>query len=124
MTNPARLAICAAALAMPVLAHAQLFSLTREQMIEWTAQNPFDRFPDGRPKIPDALIERTRDMSAEEVLAILPGKGFRNQYADGFQILHPGKKLAGRAFTLQFMPLRPDLDGVINARAQAAGQGR
>jgi len=108
----------------PALAHAQLFTLTREQLIEYTAQNPFERFPDGRPKVPDAMIERARGLSAEEVLAILPGKNFRNQYADGFRILHPEKKLVGRAFTVQFMPLRPDLDGVIDARAKAAGLGR
>src|SRR5205807_3549159 len=67
---------------------------------------------------------RARGMSSEEVLAILPGKGFRNQYEDGFRILHPDKKLVGRAFTVQFMPLRPDLDTVVNARAQASGLGR
>ena len=117
-------AFCAAAVLMPVLSHAQLFSLTKEQMVEYTAQNPFDRFPDGRPKVPDALIERARGLSSEEVFAILPGKNFRNQYADGFQVLHPKKKLVGRAFTVQFMPLRPDLDTVINAKAQAAGVGR
>jgi regulator of RNase E activity RraA len=93
-------------------------------MIEFTAQNPFERFPDGRPKVPDPYIERARGLSSEEVLAILPGKGFRNQYADGFRVLHPGKKLVGRAFTLQFMPLRPDLEGVVNAKSQAAGLGR
>src|SRR6266516_4393568 len=109
---------------MPLVVHAQLFTLTKEQMIEYTAQNPFERFPDGRPKVPDDLIERARGMSSEEVLAILPGKGFRNQYEDGFRILHPDKKLVGRAFTLQFMPARPDLDEVINARAKAAGLPR
>ena len=126
MRGPARLiaALAVAALLLPVIGHAQLFTLSRDQMIEYTAQNPFDRFPDGRPKVPDALIERMRGLSAEEVWAILPGKGFRNQYEDGLQVLHPGKKLVGRAFTLQFMPLRPDLDGVINAKAQAAGLGR
>jgi regulator of RNase E activity RraA len=30
----------------------------------------------------------------------------------------------GRAFTVQFMPLRPDLDGVINAKAKASGLDR
>src|SRR2546425_3863414 len=126
MKRPARLAfaILGAAVLTPVLSHAQLFTLTKDQMIEYTAQNPFERFPDGRPKIPDALIERARDLSSEEVFAILPGKGFRNQYEDGFQILHPAKKLVGRAFTVQFMPLRPDLDGVINAKAKAAGLDR
>jgi 4-hydroxy-4-methyl-2-oxoglutarate aldolase len=123
MTNRIRFAIVAAlaALLFPALSHAQLFTLTKDQMIELTAQNPFDRFPDGRPKVPDGLIERTRGLSAEEVFAILPGKNFRNQFADGFQILHPDTRLVGRAFTVQFMPLRPDLDGVVNARAKAAG---
>jgi 4-hydroxy-4-methyl-2-oxoglutarate aldolase len=117
--------VVAAAMAFgPVLSHAQLFSLTKEQLIEYTAQNPFDRFPDGRPKVPDALIERARSLSAEEVLAVLPGKGFRNQYVDGFKILHPGKRLVGRAFTVQFMPLRPDLDAVAVAKAKAAGMER
>jgi 4-hydroxy-4-methyl-2-oxoglutarate aldolase len=124
--GPPRLAIAIliAAILTPVLSHAQLFTLPKDQMIEYTAQNPFDRFPDGRPRVPDALIERARGLSSEEVFAILPGKGFRNQYEDGFQILHPDKKLVGRAFTVQFMPLRPDLDGVINARAKAAGLDR
>src|SRR3954466_5606327 len=108
----------------PGRSDAQPFTLTKDQMIELTAQNPFDRFPDGRPKIPDALIERARGLSAEEVFAIPPGKNFRNQFADGFQVLHPNKKLVGRAFTVQFMPLRPDLDSVVSARAQAAGLSR
>ena len=118
------LSVCACALLAPALAQAQLYTLTKEQLIEYTAQNPFERFPDGRPKIPDALIERARGMSAEEVWAILPGKGFRNQYEDGFQVLHPGKKLAGRAFTVQFMPARPDVENAVNAQAKAKGVGR
>jgi 4-hydroxy-4-methyl-2-oxoglutarate aldolase len=116
--------ISVGAMMMPVLSHAQLFTLTKEQMVEYTAQNPFDRFDDGRPKVPDALIERARGLSSEEVFAILPPQGFRNQYADGFRVLHPGKKLVGRAFTVQFMPLRPDLDAVITAKARAAGLPR
>jgi 4-hydroxy-4-methyl-2-oxoglutarate aldolase len=118
------LAIAVATVLAPVLSHAQLFTLTKEQMVEYTAQNPFDRFTDGRPKVPDSLIDRARGLSAEEVLAVLPGKGFRNQYVDGFQILHPGTRLVGRAFTLQFMPLRPDLEGVAVAKAKSAGMDR
>jgi regulator of RNase E activity RraA len=110
----------------PTCARAQLFTLTKDQLIELTAQNPFDRFPDGRPKVPDALIERARGMSAEEVWAILAGpkSEYRNQYEDGFQILHPGKKLVGRAFTVQFMPVRQDINSVLNAQAKARGVER
>src|SRR3954465_3998401 len=85
-------AIGVAALLAPLVSHAQLFSLTKEQLIEYTAQNPFDRFPDGRPKVPDALIERARSLSSEEIFASLPAKGFRNQYEDGFRVLQPAKK--------------------------------
>ena len=116
--------VCLAALLAPAGASAQLFTLTREQLIELSAQNPFDRFPDGRPKVPDQAIERAKGLSAEEVWAVLPGKGFRNQYEDGFQILHPGTKLVGRAFTVQFMPVRPDLEAVVNTNAKALGVGR
>ena len=112
--------ICLGTVIVPVLSQAQLFTPTKEQMVEYTAQNPFERFSDGRPKIPDALIERARGLSAEEVWAVLPGQGFRNQYADGFKVLHPEKKLAGRAFTVQFMPVRPDVEEVLNANAKAA----
>ena len=126
MKNPAILAaaIGLGVLMTPVPSQAQLFTIPKDQMIELTAQNPFERFADGRPKVPDALIERARGLSAEEVWTILPKEGFRSQYADGFKVLHPGTKLVGRAFTVQFMPLRPDLEGVIDARAKAAGLPR
>src|SRR6476646_6646067 len=109
---------CVAALLAPSLMRAQVFTLSRDELIQLTSQNPFDRFPDGRPKVPDSLIERARGMSAEEVWAILPGKNFRNQWEDGFQVLHPGKKMVGRAFTVQFMPARPDIESVMNAKVR------
>ena len=69
-------AVClAAALVAPPM-RAQINTLTKEQMIEYTAQNPFERFPDGRPKVPDSIIERAKGLSAEEVWSVLPGKGF------------------------------------------------
>src|ERR1035441_5086227 len=33
-------------------AQAQIFTLSRDQIIEYTAKNPFERFADGRPKVP------------------------------------------------------------------------
>ena len=102
-------------------ASAQLFSFPKQELMDYTPQNPFDRLPDGRPKVPDDLIERARGLSSEEVWAVLPEKGFNNQYADGFQVLHPGKPMVGRAFTVQFMPLRSDVDEVAKVKAKAHG---
>ena len=121
----------AAPLFAPVAAHAQLWTWTREQMIEYTPSWTGERFPDGRPKAADALLERARGLSSEEILVSFPTAGGRGggggrgnpygQYTDGWQVLHPNKKMVGRAFTLAFMPARPDLDAVVNAKARAKG---
>jgi regulator of RNase E activity RraA len=119
-------ALCLLALLAAVGARGQINNLTREQLIKYTAPNPFDRFPDGRPKIPDALLEQFKDMSSEELLgAGQPPAGDNNSryfgsgpaitYTDGWQLLHPGKKLIGRAFTLQLMPTRMEIFNVEQA---------
>src|SRR6185437_7613104 len=80
-----------ACLCFTPVASAQLISFSKQDLIDYTAQNPFGRLPDGRPKVPDDLIERARGLSSEEVWEVLQQKDFNNQYADGFQVLHPGK---------------------------------
>src|SRR5215469_16636070 len=87
--------ICAACLLASTFTYAQLFTFPRQDLVDYTAKSPFDRFSDGRPKVPDSMIERARGLSAEEVWATLQEKGYNNQYADGFQILHPGKTMVG-----------------------------
>ena len=52
---------------LAVPAAAQIFTLTREQMLKYTASNPFERFADGRPKVPDALLDKVRGLTMEEV---------------------------------------------------------
>jgi len=105
-------------------AAAQLITFPKQELVDYTGKNPFERLPDGRPKVPEDLIERARELSSEEVWAVLEDKGFNNQYADGFQILHPGKTMVGRAFTVQFMPLRADVDDVAQAKAKERGGKR
>ena len=115
------LVACAFGLLLPISADAQLLTFSKQDLIDYTAGNPFDRFADGRPKVPDELIERARDLSSEEVWAVLQGKGFNNQYADGFQVLHPGKPMVGRVFTVQFMPLRSDVEDIAVQKAKDRG---
>jgi 4-hydroxy-4-methyl-2-oxoglutarate aldolase len=118
------LCVCAIALLGPSAVHAQLFTFSKQELIDYTAQEPFDRLPDGRPKVPNDLMERARELSSEEVWAVLQQKGFNNQYADGFQVLHPGKTLVGRAFTVQFMPSRSDVEDIARAKAKNSGLPR
>jgi 4-hydroxy-4-methyl-2-oxoglutarate aldolase len=98
--------------------------LTKEQMVAYTAANPYERFPDGRPKVPDDLLEKVRGLVIEEAYGAVRSKGFPNQFAGDWKILNAGKRLAGRAFTVQFMPSRPDVAEAMQAEAAKRGMGR
>ena len=52
---------------------------------------------------------------------MLQEKGFTNQYADGFIVLHPGKTMVGRVFTAQFMLVREDVEAVAKKKAMDRG---
>jgi 4-hydroxy-4-methyl-2-oxoglutarate aldolase len=102
-------------------ANAQVATLTKEQLLKYTEKYTGERFLDGRPKVDDKFLKKMEGLSAEEVWAVLPGEGYNNQYEGNFQILHPEKKLIGRAVTVQFMPTRPDIKGPNEADAKAKG---
>jgi 4-hydroxy-4-methyl-2-oxoglutarate aldolase len=116
----ASLIFCALAMAAGP-ARSQLVTFSKQDLVDYSAPSPFERFPDGRPKVPDNLLQQARELSSEEVWAVLQEKGFNNQYADGFRILHPDKPMVGRAFTVQFMPQRPDLEHIANSKAKEHG---
>jgi 4-hydroxy-4-methyl-2-oxoglutarate aldolase len=118
-----RIAAFAALWLVPVAGNGQ-FILTKEQMIAYTAQNPFDRFPDGRPKVPDELLEKVKGLVIEEAYGAVRAKNFLNQFAGDWKLLNPGKKLVGRVFTVQFMPSRPDVAEAMQAEATKRGIGR
>ncbi len=90
---------------------------------EWTGE----RFPDGRPKVPDALLERLKNISIEEAWGVLRNKGFQNQFEGDWKIINPDEVMTGRVVTAQYMPLRPDFQkqikeqGKIEERAQKGG---
>jgi 4-hydroxy-4-methyl-2-oxoglutarate aldolase len=102
---------------------AQLFQWTPEQLIKYTKNNPYDRFADGRPKVPDEMLNRLKVLISEEVHAALAGQEFPNQFEslDGWRVLQPGQKMVGRVFTVQFMPARGDIAEVDEADAKAKG---
>ena len=58
-----RLVIALLLTALPLW--AQLDGFSREQLLKYTANNPFDRMPDGRPKIPQKYIDALNTASSE-----------------------------------------------------------
>ena len=95
---------------------------TREQIQFYTSEWKGERFPDGRPKIPEGLLTRALDVSIEDVWDFLRGQGYVNQFEAGWQGLHLDKPFAGRALTAQFMPRRPDMAAAVAAEGKAEGR--
>ncbi|MGD0911074.1 MAG: RraA family protein [Terracidiphilus sp.] len=118
-TVPILLAFCALFALMPARAQVKM---TRDQMLFYTQDWKGDRFPDGRPKLPDSLLKRAVDMTIEDVWEYLRDHGYRNQYEGGWQALHIDKPFAGRALTAQYMPTRPDMRHAILAEGKAEGR--
>ena len=46
--------------------------ISPKQIAELTPDNTYDRFPDGRPRVPDDILERMRKVTTEE--AYTPGE--------------------------------------------------
>lgn len=109
-------------LTVAAAAGAQPGVLTRELLIEYTPEWKGERFPDGRPKVPDAILDRMKQVTLEEAWAVVTGAGFSHQFDDRWLSIHPEKVLVGRALTSQWLPGRPDLLRVIEAKGKAQGR--
>ena len=94
-----------------------------EDMIALTSLNPFERFPDGRPRVPDDLLERMKLVTTEEAWGVLRKHGYHRQFAGNWRETHPGKITVGRAVTAQFVPHRPDFHDAIQRAGLAEGRG-
>ncbi len=101
---------------------AQQITPTPEQIIVLTSEWKGERFPDGRPKTPDRLLERLKNVSLEEAWGILRNEGYHNQFEGDWMVLRPGQVMVGRAVTAQYLPLRPEWDKAIKEKGQAEGR--
>lgn len=95
--------------------------LPKEQVIAYTAEWKGERFDDGRPKVPDALLKRLAAISLEEAWGVLRNEGYTNQFEAGWQTVND-KVFTGRALTVQYMPTRPDVLKMIQEKGKAEGR--
>lgn len=90
--------------------NAQNVGASSEYIKALTSEWKGERFPDGRPKVSDSILERLKNISIEEAWGVLRNKGYQNQYEGDWQIMLPNEAMTGRVVTAQYMPLRPDLE--------------
>jgi len=96
-------------------------NLLNEEIIEYTREWKGERFPDGRPKVPDGIIERMRNVTITQAWGVLQGAGFRWQYEGNWMCTHPGQVLVGRALTAVYMPRRPDMRKIMEEKGARCG---
>ncbi|HVX43321.1 MAG TPA: hypothetical protein VHC49_05535 [Mycobacteriales bacterium] len=94
---------------------------TAADLIELTPEWKGERFPDGRPKVPDEVLARLREATTEQAWSVLRHAGYDRQFAGGWRQTHPGNILVGRAVTSQFVPHRPDFDAAVVAAGAREG---
>ena len=95
----------------------------REDIIALTPQWKGERFPDGRPRVPDRYLEKMRKMTLEELWKPIFVKGYESQFEGDLKTLHDdGRILIGRAVTATFVPTRPDLHETMFAVGAEEGR--
>jgi regulator of RNase E activity RraA len=96
-------------------------TISRDELIFLTSEWQGQRFADGRPKIPDDLLERARHIMIDDAWTVLMNEGYLNQYEGGWKTVNDST-MTGRAVTAMYMPSRPDIEK--NIKTRGAKQGR
>ncbi len=99
-----------------------------EDVVALTSQWKGERFPDGRPKVPDFYLDEIRKMTLEELWKPIFVQGYENQFL-AMPSLHPefkedgslNCKMIGRAVTAAYAPTRPDLAAYTRSLADGKG---
>lgn len=117
--------ILAAVMLMAFIASAaQNIGSSPDYIKALTAEWKGERFADGRPKVPDAILERLKNISIEEAWGVLRNRGYNNQFEGDWQVIHPDEAMTGRVVTAQYMPLRPDLEKYIKEKGKAENRAQ
>ena len=96
-------------------------TISKEELIFLTSEWKGERFADGRPKIPDDLLERAKHIMIDDAWTVLKNEGYLNQFEGGWKTVNDST-MTGRALTAMYMPSRPDVEK--NIKARGARQGR
>jgi len=96
-------------------------NLLKEELVDYTYEWKGERFPDGRPKVPDSILERMKNVTITQAWGVLNNAGYRWQYEGNWMCTHPGQILVGRALTAMYMPRRPAIRKLMEEKGAGCG---
>jgi 4-hydroxy-4-methyl-2-oxoglutarate aldolase len=85
----------------------------RAQRNTWTPV--MDVLAASRTPVSDAQLARLKELPLEAVWGAMQNKQYRATFAGDFKLTQPGVKMVGRAVTLRYLPVRPDLMEAVQA---------
>lgn len=100
--------LCLICLGLASVSAAQTQIATPDEVRFYTLEWEGDRFPDGRPRLSQNLLERLKNISIEEAWGVLRGHGYFNQFAGDWKMLHEDQPFTGQALTAVYLPRRPE----------------
>lgn len=71
------------------------------------------RLDAARRRVSDEVLERARKLPIEAMWGALQGHGYRQCFVQGLKTTRPGEKLVGRAVTMRYLPVRPELVEIL-----------
>lgn len=104
------------------LIYAQEVAMSKASLIALTPKWEGERFPDGRPRVSDELLQRLKSITLEQVWSVLKGEGYHHQLEQGWETIHTGQVLVGRVLSAQYMPLRPEIRKELEKEGEKAGR--
>ena len=71
-----------------------------------------------RPRVTDEQLARIARYPIEALWNGVQNQGYTRNFANHFRLTQPGTKLVGRALTMRYLPLRPDIDAATRQLAR------
>jgi regulator of RNase E activity RraA len=103
--------------AQPAAAAAQSVPVNRAARDTWTPVMEVLK-ASRAVTVTDAQLQRLRELPLEAVWGALQGRRYVRTFEGGFLMTVPNAKLVGRAVTMRYLPVRPDLMEAVQTLAK------
>ena len=77
-----------------------------------------DVLTSARTPVTDAQLTKLKQLPIEAVWAAVQSKGYRHSFVNDWIMTRPDERLVGRALTMRYMPVRPDLMDAVQTLAK------
>jgi regulator of RNase E activity RraA len=103
---------------LPTIALTQVVAPVPSRASRDSYSAVMDVLAPSRSRVTDEQLARLRKLPIEAVWAALQGKQYRQCFVGDFKLTQPEARLVGRAVTLRYLPVRPDLLEAVQTLAK------